>query len=189
VAEFIDTYGDCRYLLYRDEKQNPCCVVASNMIRQGYALNSNKSGDVIRCQACINTTWYEPTGREIPIKENCKKMVDVMLAYVDGKQIQVSLKEGWRDITGPEWDWSTYDYRVKPKPLYRSYRPEELKQLKNEWLIHARTKSEHCVIGIDCEENAVYMTTYWFSAEKLFLEWVRQDSSPCGALVLEETEK
>ena len=179
MAEFVDTCGDCKYL------QKYCCVVAFNMIRESYQLDTNKDGCVVRCIPCLKATWYEPIGKEISIKENCEKMAGVMLAYADGKQIQVSLKEGWKDIVDPEWNWSAYDYRVKPKPTYRPYKPEELKQLKNEWLIHARSKSEHCVMGIDCEENAVYMTTYWFTADKLFLEWVRQDGSPCGALVSE----
>ena len=46
--------------------------------------------------------------------------IAVMQAAVDGKSIQVSTRgrEKWSDAVGPWWDWSQFDYRIKPaEPL------------------------------------------------------------------------
>lgn len=37
-----------------------------------------------------------------------------MQAYVDGKQIEATGQEG---CDSPLWDWSSYNYRVKPEPI------------------------------------------------------------------------
>jgi len=49
-------------------------------------------------------------------REETKKAIAVMQAYVDGKQIE-SAQEGceWR-ASFPIWDWGLNHYRVKPKP-------------------------------------------------------------------------
>lgn len=53
-----------------------------------------------------------------------EEKIAVMQAYVDGKKIQVKaccVRE-WRDcIVAPDWDWVSYDYRVKPEEKYRPY--------------------------------------------------------------------
>ena len=54
-------------------------------------------------------------------REETKKAIAVMQAYVDGKQIEsaqqnykYTLQEG---CDSPLWDWSLYSYRVKPEPI------------------------------------------------------------------------
>ena len=54
-------------------------------------------------------------------REETKKAIAVMQAYVDGKQIeaaqegyQYTLQEG---CDSPLWDWSSYRYRVMPEPI------------------------------------------------------------------------
>lgn len=56
-----------------------------------------------------------------------KEKIEVMQAYVDGKQIQVWLSTtGWTDIVRePCWEWSDCDYRIKPEPKEPTYRPYE----------------------------------------------------------------
>ena len=50
-------------------------------------------------------------------REETKKAIEVMQAYVDGEQIEAK-QEGsdWRP-SFPIWDWGPNDYRVKPKPI------------------------------------------------------------------------
>ena len=50
-------------------------------------------------------------------REDTKKAIEVMQAYVDGEQIEAK-QEGsdWRP-SFPIWDWGPNDYRVKPKPI------------------------------------------------------------------------
>jgi alkanesulfonate monooxygenase SsuD/methylene tetrahydromethanopterin reductase-like flavin-dependent oxidoreductase (luciferase family) len=53
-------------------------------------------------------------------KEETRKAIEVMQAYVDGEQIELQWSVGeWEtyDHDGkPTWNWSKYDYRIKPKP-------------------------------------------------------------------------
>jgi hypothetical protein len=46
-------------------------------------------------------------------------MIAVMQAAVDGKQIEwreALSRQGWRPATEPWWNWSEFEYRVKPEP-------------------------------------------------------------------------
>ena len=50
-------------------------------------------------------------------REETKKAIEVMQAYVDGEQIQVKATSGWIREFNPLWTWSLHcQYRVKPKP-------------------------------------------------------------------------
>jgi len=56
--------------------------------------------------------------------EQSRKMANVMLAYSEGKEIEYldSASNQWAVTTHPSWDWSRYNYRVKP----RIYHPKDL---------------------------------------------------------------
>ena len=56
-------------------------------------------------------------------REDTKKAIEVMQAYVDGHEIQVCLNcdscsPKWFDNAppSPEWNWLGCGYRIKPKP-------------------------------------------------------------------------
>ena len=66
-------------------------------------------------------------------KEETKKQIvkaqdriDLMQAYVDGKQIQYfnRLEGKWEDTTDPRWSQGS-SYRVKPEPNYRPFKNAE----------------------------------------------------------------
>lgn len=48
-------------------------------------------------------------------KEETKRMIEVMQAYVDGKPTEVAVVHSgrWQAAKVPAWDWLHYDYRVK----------------------------------------------------------------------------
>lgn len=56
--------------------------------------------------------------------EETKKAIEVMQAYVDGKEIEVLVKSGtttdWTNLKNfrgaPSWNWISNDYRVKRVP-------------------------------------------------------------------------
>ena len=53
---------------------------------------------------------------------NTKERIEVMQAYLDGKAIEVKNKidHKWvRVWIEPQWDWSTYEYRIKPKKMQK----------------------------------------------------------------------
>ncbi len=57
--------------------------------------------------------------------EETKKMIEVMQAYVEGKEIQymriyTTSPPEWKDIpknNPPPWDWDNTIYRIKPIPI------------------------------------------------------------------------
>jgi len=57
-------------------------------------------------------------------KEVLKRRIDVMTACYDGKTIQccpLNILGQWQDVLAPTWDWTSYDYRVRPETVYRPY--------------------------------------------------------------------
>ena len=52
---------------------------------------------------------------------NTKEKIAVMQAFVEGKEIQVSTRHSteWKRLAWvPEWDWTGYNYRIKPEPKF-----------------------------------------------------------------------
>lgn len=59
--------------------------------------------------------------------EQTKEAIRVMQAYVDGKEVEY--KWGlmdWNSIDKPEWNWSAYDYRIKPTATLRPWTADEV---------------------------------------------------------------
>lgn len=53
---------------------------------------------------------------------NTQEKIEIMQAYLDGKEIEVRAKglRNWNVChTRPEWDWNGCEYRVKKAPKYR----------------------------------------------------------------------
>lgn len=53
-------------------------------------------------------------------KEETKKAIEVMQAWVDGKKIEYRYKGEPEWITVAlltSWDWKNWDYRIKPEPM------------------------------------------------------------------------
>ena len=51
-------------------------------------------------------------------REDTRRRIEVMQAFVDGKEIQARPYEGgiWSSVNFPEWKWHRNDYRIKPEP-------------------------------------------------------------------------
>lgn len=53
-------------------------------------------------------------------KMTTEEMIEVMQAYVAGKEIQMQVfsSEGqiWQAVVTPKWDWRNNKYRIKPEP-------------------------------------------------------------------------
>ena len=114
---------------------------------------------------------------------NTKEMIEVMQAYEDGKTIQVRDKEGlindWSVRKSPCWDWSKNNYRIKPTPTYRPYKPEELMQLKGKWLIH---KSGGLMMVISISSHGVGINHGVYNSKEMLEIFTHEDGSPCGIL-------
>ena len=43
-----------------------------------------------------------------------EEKIEIMKAFIEGKDIQVDYGGGFEDTNSPTWDWGLYDYRVNP---------------------------------------------------------------------------
>ena len=133
-------------------------------------------------------------------REEMKKMLPIMQAYVDGKAIQHKEYDfdgsyEWKDFSG-EWDWHSM-YRIKPEPKYRPFKGTEecwnemlkhepfgwLKHQSSEWL---KDEDESWYENV----TTVMSTTVWFNADdiesrtlpfkKVMKEYTFVDGTPFG---------
>ena len=59
-------------------------------------------------------------------REEINEVIKVMSAYVNGKKIQYLNDDGrWVDTPNPLFDWSRWEYRIKPEPNYRPFKNAE----------------------------------------------------------------
>lgn len=68
-------------------------------------------------------------------REEARAAIKVMEAYANGKKIQrTDLDGNWFDCENPNFDWASFNYRIKPEPKYRPFRTQE--ECWNEMLKH-----------------------------------------------------
>ena len=59
--------------------------------------------------------------------EQTKEAIRVMQAYVDGKEVEFKwMSKDWNSTDKPEWNWSAYDYRIKPTATLRPWTADEV---------------------------------------------------------------
>jgi hypothetical protein len=84
-------------------------------------------------------------------REQTIEAIRVMQAFVDGKEVEFKwMSKDWNYNDKPEWNWSAYDYRIKPTAKLRPWTADEVplgaqarnrEHPKTRWLID-RTSSE-----------------------------------------------
>ena len=106
------------------------------------------------------------------------KMIAVMQAYEDGKEIEY-YSDGcseWKKATTPAWNWYTTDYRVKPKPEYIPFTFEDAEFLIGKVVKHKT--ANHLAVITSCFNESTNMGGY----KKLLDYFTFLDGSPCGKL-------
>ena len=59
-------------------------------------------------------------------REEARAAIKVMEAYANGKKIQrTDLDGNWFDCENPNFDWASFNYRIKPEPKYRPFSTQE----------------------------------------------------------------
>lgn len=112
--------------------------------------------------------------------EETKKAIEVMQAYVDGKEIEVKSfgSAPFKEIPNPVWDWYRNEYRVKPESKVRPYANAD--ECFNDMLKHG---------GWYLDQEKAYckmcrISNYGFAGlnfEEIVKYYVwADDGSPCG---------
>lgn len=116
-------------------------------------------------------------------------MIAVMQAFAEGKKIEVSPKGAnlWVPAITHEWDWSDFDYRIKPEPKHRPYTFEELQEcmakgkiaVKHKWHKSIYTITQVC--DANSKEEKIQLSAFGKkSYNQLLEEYQWLDGSPCG---------
>lgn len=58
--------------------------------------------------------------RTVEMLHEYNRRIEVMKAFARGQTLQIiNVVDGsrdWHDVINPDWNWSWYDYRIKPEP-------------------------------------------------------------------------
>lgn len=125
------------------------------------------------------------------MKQSNKEIIEVVTARMEGKQIQFFDEESkeWLDCINndPAWEFSSYDYRVKPEPKIRPYTIEELiinmKSHGNILRMYGRNGilSDDYYIIRTFNKSIVIVSHTEFTYEEFAYKFVWADNnSPCG---------
>ncbi len=65
-------------------------------------------------------------------REETKHAISIMRAYVDGKEIELNAdgKGYWCDKDDPNWDWSSFEYRIKEEPKPFDWRGKNIQWVR-----------------------------------------------------------
>ena len=122
------------------------------------------------------------------IMKTTKEMIEVMQAYDRGEQVQLLNIDGnWEYKDNPSWNWTKFDYRVKPKKSYVPFDTAE------EFLAAQMVHGIHvyfggCKYGTNINANGGIIlspSTYTLNVvitdlENIFVECKFLDGTPCG---------
>lgn len=83
-----------------------------------------------------------------------REQIEVMQAFLEGKEIEQAPQldlSNWWTVAFPVWDWSHFEYRIKPEPPKPKYRPFET----IEEILDAKRKHGELITSKD---RSVYIT-------------------------------
>lgn len=119
--------------------------------------------------------------------------IEIMQAYQQGKPIQYRelCREycNWEDLESNEtyepcWDWSSFDYRLKPNETKRIMTFDEIvsywKSHRTEiYTIHYETSkvSEGYICCVDYEDESFYVSGLWYTVDEMYNCITREDGS------------
>lgn len=122
-----------------------------------------------------------------------KKMISVMQAFSEGKQIEFCRKDGseWCRCIGPVWNWRDFDYRVKPEPIFRPYLFSELvdELTRGKQFIRLKDNPDRVIYNIDAIYNyengttSIKVSDTCYSFEELLDKFTWIEGEPCGVLI------
>jgi hypothetical protein len=91
------------------------------------------------------------------MRKTAQEIAGIMTEYKPGQQWQYRWVKGvadhkWRDQDDrlePGWDWLSFEYRRKPEPLLRKFKPEEVPQNAIVRYKHNKGYSWSAIVGVD----------------------------------------
>ena len=117
-----------------------------------------------------------------------EEKIAVMQAAAEGKEIEMETVYGWRYNSNPKWDWVKFDYRVKPEPEPKRYRPytfEEAKGLIGKTVMSKDGSLFGSIGGVEFYRDnglvELLIVDNWASTAIFLEDYTYLDGTPCGA--------
>jgi len=111
--------------------------------------------------------------------KSTREMIEVMEAYERGEQIECRSLMGdvWSLLPTPLWDWQGCDYRVKPEPKLRPWKPEEVPL--GAVVRDKKDGAKGLIVAVSEEAIEIGQDGY-YDFDELLKYYVLDDHSPCG---------
>ena len=137
--------------------------------------------------------FYKTKNKIIMTREETKKRIKVMQAFVDGKDVEVLNTDKWELVSNPSWSPAT-KYRIKPESKYRPFESaqeciEEMR--KHEpfgWVKSKDGSTINKFMFIDSLNNdeVTIRTSVRFTYSELVKYYIFADGTPFGVKVKEQ---
>ena len=119
------------------------------------------------------------------IKERAKELSDILLAYSQGKLIQISNNGNhWVEwiATNPDSIFNYNYYRIKPEPKLVPFKFSDAK-----FLLGKIVKGRSCIFIIsNVSEHGIYNSLGNYTFKELLNNCTFEDGSPCGIIAQNE---
>lgn len=137
--------------------------------------------------------------RNIMTKEETKERINVMQAYLDGKDVEYYDEQNgvWNLIFNPSWS-DKLRYRIKPETTYRPFdnAQECIEELKKHepfgWVKHRPHVGDCCspITGIRCDGivDFIELREDWLRPSTVFEYYTFLDGTPFGIKVEDEED-
>lgn len=97
-------------------------------------------------------------------KEEARQNAEVMMAYTEGKTIQIkSMSSGWIDCphnSNPSFEFNFASYRIKPTTPTPTYRPWKSEEVPVGALITGKGKGRYLINGIAANGYKIYYSRH-----------------------------
>lgn len=126
-------------------------------------------------------------------REETKKRIKVMQAFVDGKDVEVLNTDKWELVSNPSWSPAT-KYRIKPESSYRPFdnAKECIEEMKKHepfgWVKDKPGFGDKCSAITEVSISSIRRGVTWFCTNEMFQYVTFLDGSPFGVKVEDKEE-
>ena len=79
-------------------------------------------------------------------REQTIEAIRIMQSWVDGKEVEFKwMSKDWNSTDKPEWNWSAYDYRIKPTATLRPWTADEVPL--GAWIRYKRALHDRSILA------------------------------------------
>ena len=121
-------------------------------------------------------------------KNKAKELSDILLAYSQGKLIQISNNGNqWVEwiATNPDSIFNYNYYRIKPQPKLVPFTLEDNKLFRDKWIKSKKNALPGVFRVISCNESNIHIEFGAIGYASLLDEFIFEDGSPCGKYITE----